>query len=188
MQHEREPFSGIQRVEDHEQRETNRIGHKRFLLGIDYAVTVRDRRRELPRLQRLLTARLARAQQVEANPRDDGRQPAIKVRHRTHVGPADAQPRVLHGVVRLAQGTQHPEGHRPQMAPVGLELLCQPLALVRLVHVVSRSHSFVWLRHSSDARAPTNVTAVTRSAVHQWAARRVGSLGQRQRLHYMLYL
>ena len=43
VQHEREALGGIQGVEDHEQRETNRVGHERFLLRINLAVTARDR-------------------------------------------------------------------------------------------------------------------------------------------------
>jgi hypothetical protein len=36
-------------------------------------------------------------------------------------------PGLLHGVVRLAQRAEHPVGHRPQVGPVGLELLCEPV-------------------------------------------------------------
>ena len=62
------------------------------------------------------------------------------------------EPGLLHGVVRLAQGAEHPVGHRPQVGPVGLELLRQPLVLVH------RSHSLVAFRHSSDEGNPTDVT------------------------------
>ena len=42
MQHEREALGGSQGVEDHEQRETDRVGQERFLLGVDPALTARD--------------------------------------------------------------------------------------------------------------------------------------------------
>jgi hypothetical protein len=35
VQHEREPLGGSQRVEHHEQREPDRVGEERFLLGVD---------------------------------------------------------------------------------------------------------------------------------------------------------
>ncbi len=54
--------------------------------------------------------------------------------------------------VRLAQRAEHPVGHRPQVAPVGLESLRQP---VMFVH---RSHSLDAFRHSIDERNPSDVT------------------------------
>jgi hypothetical protein len=35
MQHERDPLGGSQRFEDHEQRETDRVGRQRFTLRVD---------------------------------------------------------------------------------------------------------------------------------------------------------
>ena len=35
MQHEREPLGGIQRLEHHEQRQADRVGQQRLVLGID---------------------------------------------------------------------------------------------------------------------------------------------------------
>ena len=89
-------------------------------------------------------ARLARAQHVEADARDDGRQPAAEVLDAARVGAAEAQPGLLHGVVGLAHRAEHPVGHRAQVGPVGLELLRQVVALVH------SSHPFVAFRHSSD--------------------------------------
>jgi hypothetical protein len=37
MQDEREPLSGRQRVQDHQQHRTDRVGQQRFLLRIDTA-------------------------------------------------------------------------------------------------------------------------------------------------------
>jgi hypothetical protein len=43
VQHEREPLGGGQRVEDHQQRETDRVGQQRFMLGIDPVRAADDR-------------------------------------------------------------------------------------------------------------------------------------------------
>ena len=48
------------------------------------------------------------------------------------VGAAEPQPRLLHGVVGLAQRAEHAVGHRPQVGPVLLEPLGQPFVLVHL--------------------------------------------------------
>ena len=48
----------------------------------------------------------------------------------TGPGPPEAQPGVLDGVVGLGQRAEHPVGHRPQVGPVLLESVGQPLALV----------------------------------------------------------
>jgi hypothetical protein len=53
-------------------------------------------------VQALLAPRLAGAQHVQANPRDDRRQPSREVLDAAHVGAAHAQPGFLDGVVGLA--------------------------------------------------------------------------------------
>ena len=58
----------------------------------------------------------------------------------------------LHGVVCLAQGVEHPVGHRPQVGPLGLKLLRQPFVFVH------RSHSLVAFRHCSDEPNRADVT------------------------------
>ena len=58
------------------------------------------------------------------------------------VAAAEADPRLLHGVVRLAPGAQHPVAHRLQAVPVRLELFCQPVLLAH------RSESLVAIRHT----------------------------------------
>ena len=43
MQHERDPLSGSQHVQDHEQRGTDRVGQQRFVLGIAHVHATHDR-------------------------------------------------------------------------------------------------------------------------------------------------
>ena len=142
VQHEREPLGGSQRFEHHEQRETDRVGQQRFVLGVDPVLAAHDRLGHV-RVQRLLAPRLARAQHVQAHPRDDRRQPSAQVLDAAGVGAAEPQPGFLHGVVRLAQRAEHPVGHRPQVGAVGLEPLRQPVVFVH------RSHSLAACRHDS---------------------------------------
>ena len=53
VQHEREPLGGSQGLEHHEQRETDRVGQQRFLLGVDCRPRGSRRLRHV-RVQRLL--------------------------------------------------------------------------------------------------------------------------------------
>ena len=95
MQHESEPLRWRQRIEYHEQREADRVGQERFTFGVAAA---HNRLR-----QRLLAPRLARAQHVQADARDDGRQPSAKVLDAARVSAAELQPRLLDSVLRLGQ-------------------------------------------------------------------------------------
>jgi hypothetical protein len=48
------------------------------------------------------------------------------------------EPGFLEGVVRFAQGAEHPVGHRPQVSTDLLEALCQPVVVfVHLGHIPS---------------------------------------------------
>ncbi len=102
MQYEREPLGGRQRFEDHEQGETDRVGRERFVLGVDPFFAAGDRLGHV-RAQGLFAPRRARAQQVEAHPRDDCREPSAEVLDAARVGAAEAYPGLLHGVVCLAR-------------------------------------------------------------------------------------
>jgi hypothetical protein len=82
------------------------------------------------RVQRVLAPRGARAQHVEAHARHDGRQPAAEVLDRVGIGAAQAQPRLLHRVVRLGDRPEHAVRDRAQVRPVLLELLGQGLLVV----------------------------------------------------------
>jgi hypothetical protein len=71
-----------------------------------------------------------RAQHVQADPRDDRGEPRPQVLDVGVLGAAEPQPGLLHGVVGLVHRAEHPVGHSPQLGPVGLEPLRQPVALV----------------------------------------------------------
>jgi len=151
VQHERQALGGIQGVEDHEQRETDRVGQQRFLLGVDPALTARAWLGH-GRFQRLLAPRVARAQHVEADPRDHRGQPSAQVLDAARAGAAEVEPGLLYGVVRLGERAEHAVGHRLQVAPVGLELLRQPFVFVH------QFYSFMLFSQSSDERDATSST------------------------------
>jgi hypothetical protein len=58
---------------------------------------------------------------------------------------------------RLAQGSEHPVGHRQQARPGLLELLCQP--------IVPLSQALIAFRHSNDGSNPASMT-------NRWVERR----------------
>ena len=70
---------------------------------------------------------VARSQDVQADAGDDRRQPAAEVVDLARVGAADPQPGLLDGVVSLRERAEHPVGHRPQVRPVLLEAIRQPV-------------------------------------------------------------
>jgi hypothetical protein len=102
------------------------------VLGVEPVRAVDDRFRHVD-AQRLLASRPARAEHVQRDTRDDGRQPAAEVLDLVVVGAAEPQPRFLDGVVRLGERAEHPERHRPQVGPVLLEAAGQQLVVVHLV-------------------------------------------------------
>ena len=85
VQHEGEPLGRRQRVEHDEQREADRVGQQRLVLGVDRRVrgSRSGRARARPAAPR---GACARAQHVEADAGDDRRQPSAQVldaaRHR----------------------------------------------------------------------------------------------------------
>ena len=101
MQHEGEPLGRRQPVEHHEQREPDRVREERLLLGVVPVGAGRDRLR-CSRVDRLLPARLAGPQHVEAHARDDRRQPSAEVVDARGISAAQPQPRFLNGVVHVA--------------------------------------------------------------------------------------
>src|SRR5258707_228371 len=120
-----------------------------FLLGVNPALTARDWLGH-GRIQGLLAPRVARAQHVEADPRDHRRQPSAQVLDAARVGAAEVEPGLLYGVVRLGERAEHPVGHRPQAGAVGLELLRQPFVFVH------QFYSFILFSHNSDERDATS--------------------------------
>lgn len=73
VEHERESLRGLELVEHHEEREPDRVCELELLLGIRGGGAVIARR------QWILAARRARAQHVEADAPDDGRQPSARI-------------------------------------------------------------------------------------------------------------
>ncbi|MHC2582096.1 AhpD family alkylhydroperoxidase [Bradyrhizobium diazoefficiens] len=150
MQHEGEPLGRLQCFQHDQECRADGIGHLRFALP-----RLVDRLRYM-RAHRVLPARLSCAQHVEANARDHGGQPAPQIRDIGRIAPAEPQPGLLHGIVDLAAGTQHPVGDRAQMIPVGLELLAEKIFF--RVFLGHRSHSWISIRHAHDEANSANVT------------------------------
>jgi hypothetical protein len=117
VQHEREPLGRRQGLEDDEQRDTDGIGKHRFLFWVDGI----GRGDGSSLVERLLGPCVAGPQHVQADVRDDRRQPAAQIVDVADVGAVHPQPRILHGVVGLGQRPQHAVGDRPQMRTVLLE-------------------------------------------------------------------
>ncbi len=138
MQNEREPFSGRQPVEHHEQCDAYRVGQQRLTFGIT-AVIARDDRIRLVRVQGVLTPGGARPEHVQAYPRDHRRQPAAEVLDLAALRATEPKPALLDGVVRLVDRAEHPVGHSPQVRTVSLELVCQHLFRVHCHILVLRS-------------------------------------------------
>ena len=73
------------------------------MLGVRSVDWVDDRLGHVSVLERRLATGTPRAQHVEGHPGDDRRQPAAEVLDLAVVGAAEANPRLLDGVVSLAQ-------------------------------------------------------------------------------------
>ena len=114
MQHERDALRRRQHLEHDLQRGTDRVGE----LEVMWMIVAHDLQ-----LRRQCFARLARAQHVETHARDDGRQPAAQVLDLVRVGARRLQPRLLHGVVRVARGPEDAVRHGAQVAAVLVESL-----------------------------------------------------------------
>ena len=132
VQHERDAFGGRQRIEHDEQREPDRIAQQGLLLGIHARLGAHDRVRHVG-LEGRLAPRPARPQHVEADPPDDRRQPGPQVLDLAGVRAAQADPRLLDGVVGLAHRAEHAECHAAQVGAVGLESLGEPVLVVHPV-------------------------------------------------------
>ena len=101
VQHERETLGGRQRLEHDEQRQPDGVGQQRLVLGIDAVRAADDRLGDADRVERILAPRAPRLQLVQADPRDDGGEPAAEVLDRVGVGAVEPQPGLLDGVVGL---------------------------------------------------------------------------------------
>jgi hypothetical protein len=142
VQYERHPLGRRQPVEHDEQRQPDRVGQDRLLLGAadvgraradaGYRVGLEVR---LGAGRPLLPARPPRAEHVQAQPRRDRGQPAVQVRDIVRARPGGAQPGLLHRVVGVTGRAEHPVGHRSQPSAVPLEPLGQPLVVHQPVTV-----------------------------------------------------
>ena len=128
MEHEREPLGGAQRLEHHQQRETDGVGQQCLVLGVGAVRAVDDRLGDV-HVQRLLAPRPARTQHAQRHSSDHGGQPRAKVLDLVRIRAAEPQPGFLHSVVGLAHRAEHPVGDRAQTASVLLEALRQPVSL-----------------------------------------------------------
>ncbi len=124
MQHERKALSGRQRLEDDEQCEPNGVGEHRFLL--------QRRSRGVDELEAdgLLAANGSRAQEVQADPRNDRGHPSVDVLDVGRTRSAHAQPGVLDGIVGLRERAEHPVRDGAQMASLLLEAIREPQLFV----------------------------------------------------------
>jgi hypothetical protein len=128
-------------VEHHHQRRADRVGQQdRDLRIIDVGLAVQRPDHRVG--QRLLPAAPPGPQHLQAFPGHDRGQPPGQVLDLGGVGAAEPQPGILHRVVGLGLGAEHPIGHRPQVGSLLLEALGQP------VGVVHRSRSPVSAVHS----------------------------------------
>jgi hypothetical protein len=78
----------------------------------------------------LLAAGPAAPQLVEADPADDGGEPAAEVLDAFGVAGGQPEPGLLDGVLGLAGGAEHLEGHGLQSGPVRFEAAGEPLVVV----------------------------------------------------------
>ena len=132
----------------------------RLVLGVDPLLAVHDRvghsgaRGFAQRLaEELLASRPTRAQHVQAHPPDDRGKPPAQVLDAARAGAVEAEPGLLHRVVRLAWRSEHPVGYRPQAGAMFLETARKPVAFVHLSHSsVASGH------HSKDQWNPADVT------------------------------
>lgn len=127
MQDEADALGRSERLEDDEQRETDRLGEQRFLLGIEAAALACracDRLgyvRVKALIERVFAARIARAQHVQADACDDRGEPSAEVFDAAGVGATQLEPGFLNGVVCFADGAEHSVGDGAQMASIFLE-------------------------------------------------------------------
>jgi len=117
VQHERQPLGRRQGVQHHQERQADRVGERRLVLGGGHGHRVGGR------VGRDFPLRGPGAQHVQADPCHHRGQPAAEVAHRAGVGAAEPQPRLLDGVVGLVARPQHPQRDRPEVLPMGLEAL-----------------------------------------------------------------
>jgi len=98
VEDEGDPLGGRQCFEHDEEREADRVCYNCFALRVHPSVGADDWLGDAG-VQGLLAAGLARAQHVETDACDDGRQPAAQVGDIAGVRSAETEPAFLNGVV-----------------------------------------------------------------------------------------
>jgi ABC-type glutathione transport system ATPase component len=89
------------------------------------------------------------AKHIQTDPADDGSEPRAEIVDRA-VGPFQAQPGILNGVVGLRERAEHAVRDRAEMRSLLLELPGEPISPIhRMFHT------------SSDGRDPSSVTALS---------------------------
>ncbi len=82
------------------------------------------------RAEGVLRTGATRPQPIQAHARRDRGQPPAEVVDAGRIDPVESEPRLLHGILRIGAGAEHPIGHRPQPRPVCLELRRDPIDLI----------------------------------------------------------
>jgi hypothetical protein len=139
VQHEGQSLGRSQRVQHHEQCQTDGVGQQRFMFRVDPVLTAGGRLGHV--LERLLAARVTGAQHVQTHPRHHRGQPRGEVLDAAGVCPAEPKPGFLNGVVGLTRRTEHPDGYRPETTAVLLEALGQPFVFFHRVTFLPRDVS-----------------------------------------------
>jgi hypothetical protein len=137
VQDEGQPFGRGQRLEHDQQRQADRVGEQRLVLGVGPVCGIDDRVGNV-HVERLLGPRSARAEHVQRHACHDRRQPGAKVLDLARVGAAEPQPGVLDGVVSLAERAEHPVGDRAEMRPLLFELEDKPFLLIHVTFLLPR--------------------------------------------------
>jgi len=140
VQDEREAFCGREPVEHDEQRRPDGVGEDRLVLGVD-PLGARDGEVGQLGSPASWAACPACAEHVQGDASDHRREPAAQVVDARGIRAAEPEPRLLHGVVRLACRAEDTERDTPQVLAVLLEPPAQPVVLVH--------------RHLSFARRPS---------------------------------
>jgi hypothetical protein len=120
--------AGSKRFEHDQQRQADRVGEQRLMLGVGAVGGVDDRVGHV-HVERLLAPRSTRAEHVQRHACDDRCQPGAGVFDLAGVGAAEPQPGVLDGVVGLAEGAEHAVGDRAEVRSLLFELAGEPFLL-----------------------------------------------------------
>ncbi len=129
VQHEREAFGGESVSSTTSNAKPTESASSASCSGSSAVRRIDDRIRDV-RSECLLAAGRTGAEHVQRHARDDGGQPRTEVLHDACVRSTEPQPRLLNGVISVAQRAEHPVSHRPQARPVLLELICQQFLVV----------------------------------------------------------